>query len=311
MASLSKNHRVFSLDLLGQGQSWPQEDISPEDGLCYSVDTWKEQIAHFIDNIVGEPTHIIGNSLGGYLSASIAYSYPEFIRSAVLLNPTPFWAFAPPLGQYSPLPWDGYLPAPEWIYKFGSFYFDIMRNPSTVKTMLNAVYADKNAIDDSLIDNIIDSASHPFGHKAFSSILFSPKSSISFDNMLKNMTCPTCFIYGKDDPWIVPYWGQRAKRLKQDAVYFELTPTDHCPHHESPQTVNTILLTWLQLLEQQQQQQKENNILNTGNNIDLHQYMNSVVGQYAEREGTNVTATIVDGSPRTLIERIGEWLHNE
>lgn len=36
---LSKDHRVYALDLLGQGRSWPTERRA-EDELCYSIDTW-------------------------------------------------------------------------------------------------------------------------------------------------------------------------------------------------------------------------------------------------------------------------------
>lgn len=41
---LSKTHDVFALDFLGQGKSWPTRAPSREDGLCYSVDLWTEQV---------------------------------------------------------------------------------------------------------------------------------------------------------------------------------------------------------------------------------------------------------------------------
>ena len=31
-------------------------------------------------------------------------------------------------------------------------------------------------------------------------------------------------ITGRDDPWVVPMWGQRLKRKVPSAVYLELSP---------------------------------------------------------------------------------------
>jgi pimeloyl-ACP methyl ester carboxylesterase len=39
---------------------------------------------------------------------------------------------------------------------------------------------------------------------------------------------------GRDDPWVVPIWGQRLKRRLPEAQYLELAPAGHCPHHEAP-----------------------------------------------------------------------------
>ena len=40
--------RVWAVDLLGQGRSWPQRPPQPHHQLAFSVDTWTEQIADFI-----------------------------------------------------------------------------------------------------------------------------------------------------------------------------------------------------------------------------------------------------------------------
>ncbi|CAN0289802.1 unnamed protein product, partial [Hapterophycus canaliculatus] len=48
MRELSKTHDVFALDFLGQGKSWPTRAPSREDGLCYSVDLWTEQVPRVI-----------------------------------------------------------------------------------------------------------------------------------------------------------------------------------------------------------------------------------------------------------------------
>ena len=57
--------------------------------------------------------------------------------------------------------------------------------------------------------------------EAFLSILFSSSGGRRLEPMLSNVGCPVCLIYGRDDPWVVPLWGQRAKRARPDADYYE------------------------------------------------------------------------------------------
>lgn len=44
MEQLHGEHRLYALDFVGQGRSWPER---PE-GLAYSVDLWSSQVADFI-----------------------------------------------------------------------------------------------------------------------------------------------------------------------------------------------------------------------------------------------------------------------
>lgn len=54
ISTLAQNHRVYALDLLGQGQSWPTDPACTVSGpLRYSADTWTEQLYHFIQVRLG------------------------------------------------------------------------------------------------------------------------------------------------------------------------------------------------------------------------------------------------------------------
>jgi pimeloyl-ACP methyl ester carboxylesterase len=55
-------------------------------------------------------------------------------------------------------------------------------------------------------------------------------------NFKENKICCVlpCVPAGRDDPWVVPIWGQRLKRKLPEAQYLELAPAGHCPHHEAP-----------------------------------------------------------------------------
>jgi pimeloyl-ACP methyl ester carboxylesterase len=80
--SLQRN--VYTLDLLGQGLSWPVRAPTADDALVYSVKTWQQQIEAFIEEVITEPVYLAGNSLGGYLSVCVAAAKPELCKGTLL-----------------------------------------------------------------------------------------------------------------------------------------------------------------------------------------------------------------------------------
>ena len=142
---------------------------------------------------------------------------------------------------------------------FGSAYFDLLRSRPSVEAMLRGVYHNEAAFDDNLVKDIIASASHPSGYDVFTSLLFSPKTERSFDDALGLVreALPVLLLYGRNDPWVIPYWGQRAyKALTKDskdgdepmAHYVEISNCGHSPNHEAPVAVNSVLSSWLECL---------------------------------------------------------------
>lgn len=265
MQELSKTHDVYALDFLGQGKSWPTRAPAYEDGLCYSVDTWTDQVLAFLKDVVGEPAYVAGNSLGGYIGTNLAANHPQWVSGLALLNATPFWAFRGPRrdgamtsresgsGTADFLGWDGTLPAPAGLFRFGAWYFDRMKDPRTVRKMLGAVYSKPEAVGDDLVSEIVAAtergpSNHDYGvggHEAFTSIVFAPKVAMSFEEMISRIDVPLALIYGKEDPWVMPLWGHRIKRQRPETLYYQVSPSGHSPHHETPRTVNALLVKWL------------------------------------------------------------------
>ncbi|GAB5030829.1 Hypothetical protein NocV09_00401050 [Nannochloropsis oceanica] len=304
-------HHVFAIDYLGQGKSWPDKDLKQEDKLVFSIDMWSEQIVSFIQDVIGRPVYISGNSLGGFLATTVAARHPQWVKGVMLLNSTPFWSFAPNRKKLQKwvkeiiIPYDGVLPAPQPLYEIGSRWYNSLRNKNTVKSMLGAVYADDKAWGDRLVEQIMTPTEHKHGQSVFTSILFAPKPEHTFEETLASLQqadIPLLLLYGREDPWIFPSWGQRVKRQVPKATYFELSPAGHCPHHEAPQAVNALMLEWLQ--EQQEQGGKEGR--------REQEEDGSQGGSRGGREGRRtffepvtgkeISVALLDGQPRDVLE---------
>lgn len=246
---LSAKHRVFAIDLLGQGESWPAET----EGLAFGPELWADQVRDFIDQVVGEPAFVAGNSLGGYVATLLAATTPDRVRGVILFNASPFWSSAPnPVTEperAERMPWDGKLPAPWFVRLLLSLWWRMLRTPAVLRALLSMVYADSSAVDDTLIHNILKPTKRKGAADIFCSVFFSPRTELSFNDMLdrcrENRT-PLLLLYGEQDPWVVPLWGQRLKRRVPDAVYLELQNSGHCPHHETPAAVNAMVASFIE-----------------------------------------------------------------
>lgn len=77
------------------------------------------------------------------------------------------------------------------------------------------------AADDELVNSIMEAARHPLALDAIASITLSPRSARPFAQLAAAAAtaCPACLIYGKEDPWVVPLWGQRQAATYMCAVW--------------------------------------------------------------------------------------------
>ena len=310
MESLARraNVRCYAMDIVGQGKSWPV-NLDDMDGHTYNAEGWVHQLGAFIDEVVHadadandddddddgrckRPLYLVGNSLGGYLVAATAARDARRLRGGgvVLLNATPFW------GSTAVLPWKGVLPVPRLLRTALTGYWDFFRSEANITNILSLVYARKEALeaDSHLIRSIREPSDHPHALDAFCSILTSPaldsnKSlTAAFDAALIELGeyATVVQINGREDPWVVPAWGRRAKRLAPpNHRLVEISPCGHCPHHETPETVNELLTSLI--VEE-----------------SIH---SESLNRAAAAEKVKVEE-ITDGTPETLLGHVFSWL---
>lgn len=247
--------------------------------LRYSVDEWVEQLRRFIVEVAlprsggdsnGKVT-LVGNSLGGFLAVQLSARYPELIRGVALLNATPFWAFQKRVKagasssswSWPPRALDGRVPAPGPVTTtIRRLWWDSLRRPDTVETLLAQVYANPLAFRDdgsgsssssSTAARILEATEHPLAVDAFVSIALSPKPAVDFDEALASAearSVPYLLLYGAQDPWVHPFWARRVRRARPDAPLWLIDGSGHCPAHESPTAVNESLRRWMAWVEE-------------------------------------------------------------
>ncbi|XP_072975815.1 pheophytinase, chloroplastic [Typha angustifolia] len=280
LKDLGRDYRVWALDFVGQGMSLPYEDPAPNkrddsearevlwgfgeesqpwaEELVYSVDLWRDQVQHFVEQVIGEPTYIVGNSLGGFVAMYFAACNPQLVKGVTLLNATPFWGFLPnPIRSprlYKFFPWAGTFPLPSSVRKLTEFVWQKISDPRSIQQVLKQVYADHSTKVDKVFSRIIEITEHPAAAASFASIMFAPKGQLSFQEACSRCQIqgvPICLVYGREDPWVRPIWGLKVKQQLPEAPYYEISPAGHCPHDEVPEVVNFLLRGWIKNLESQ------------------------------------------------------------
>lgn len=280
LKDLGREYRVWAIDFLGQGMSLPIENPTTKlkegdilegknsiwgfgdetepwaNELAYSMDLWRDQVSYFIEEVIGEPVYIVGNSLGGYVALYFAASNPQLVKGVTLLNATPFWGFLPNPTRSPALarlfPWSGTFPLPPSVRKLTELVWQKISDPKSIAEILKQVYADHSTNVDQVFSRILEITQHPAAAASFASIMFAPQGQLSFEECImrcKMNNLPICLMYGKEDPWVKPIWGLKVKRQVPEAPYYEISPAGHCPHDEVPEVVNYLLRGWINNIE--------------------------------------------------------------
>ncbi|KAK6928806.1 Alpha/beta hydrolase fold-1 [Dillenia turbinata] len=221
--------------------------------LFTQLNLWKDQVCHFIQEVIGEPVYIVGNSIGGFVALYFSACNPQLVHGVTLLNAAPFWGFLPNPVKAAALaklfPWAGTFPLPAGVKRLTERRIS---DPRSIAEILRQVYADHSTDVDKVFNRILETTQHPAAAAPFASIMFAPRTTFFrgvFVELCQMNNIPICLMYGKEDPWVKPIWGLQVKLQVPEVPYYELSPAGHCPHDEVPEVVNYLLPGWIQNLE--------------------------------------------------------------
>ena len=189
IAGLQQDFEVWAIDLIGFGRS-----SKPAGG--YSSDLWRDQLSDFIEQVIGRPAVIAGNSIGGYSCLFTAATRPQWVRGAVLLNGV--GSFKDQIPEQAPNPFKqavGELikavvlsPIPSW------FIFQFVRNKSYIRKTLTQVYVNKEAVTEELIENIYRPATERDAPGAFAALFKAPRGE-RVDVLLAQLELPLLLLW--------------------------------------------------------------------------------------------------------------------
>lgn len=80
---LSENFSLLKIDLPGHGKSEIYGEI-------HTIDLMADEVKKVLDNQKLEKVHLLGHSMGGYISLAFAEKYPEILKSLTLFFSTYF-----------------------------------------------------------------------------------------------------------------------------------------------------------------------------------------------------------------------------
>ncbi len=235
---LQDEFEIWAIDLLGFGRSGKPP-------LAYSGQLWRDQLHDFIQEVIGQPVVLAGNSLGGYVCLCVAAENPESARGLVLLNSAGPFSDAQPRqpSRFSRMLRNFALQ--DWV---AFLIFQNTRRRSVIRKTLEKVYVDKSAVTDRLVEEIYRPSCDRGAAKVFASVFKTPRGA-TVDELLSQLNKPLLMVWGEGDPWM----NSKDRSAKFRQYYPNLSEqflnAGHCPHDEVPDQVNAHLKSWVLELE--------------------------------------------------------------
>lgn len=177
-------------------------------------------VAKFIEDEVGEPATVVGNSMGGHIGLILTLSRPELVQNLVLTGSS---------GLYE--------------RSFGDS-FPRKNDRDYIKKKAQEVFYDPNVATEELVDEVFSIVNDR--GKGIKTVMLA-RSAIkhNMEKELHKIQVPTCIIWGKQDNVTPPEVATEMDRLIPNSDLFWIDKCGHAAMMEHPEEFNTILYNWL------------------------------------------------------------------
>ena len=241
--ALASTNRVYAIDLIGFGKSAKPQPNHP---IAYTFETWGEQIVAFCQEIIGEPTFLVGNSIGCVVILQTSVAAPDWVRGVAMLDCSLRMLHD---RKRVELPWYQRFTAPllQKILAYrtiGRFFFSRVARPQTVRKILLQAYGRSEAVTDELIRCLLEPAYDLGAADVFLAFVGYSQGPLPED-LIPQLTCPALMLWGADDPWEPINLGRELSRFPAVEDFIALDGVGHCPQDEAPEQVNPILRDWI------------------------------------------------------------------
>jgi pimeloyl-ACP methyl ester carboxylesterase len=237
---LAQKFRVYAIDLIGFGSS---AQPKPSE-LAYTFETWGQQVADFVREVVGDRSILVGNSIGAVVAMQSAIYAPDLISKTVLINCS--LRLLQEQNQLD-MPWFKRVGVKTVQNILGNraiakLFFDQVRNPRSVKQILSQAYFHKEAVTDELVEILIKPSQNPNAVDVFMAFVRYSQGPRPED-LLAILPCDAIVLWGDRDPWEPIALGRKSfTRFACVKEFIDIPNAGHCPQDEVPEVVNEILL---------------------------------------------------------------------
>ncbi len=243
----------YSIDLIGFGESSQpnaciQGEKEHQSNFCYNFDNWGQQIADFTELVINQPVILIGNSIGGIIALRAAKILGSKCKGIILINCAQRLMddkqlIKRSLFQKGLRPLLKFFTRQRWLSKN---LFRNAANPDFIKKVLQKAYPSGANINEELINILYQPTKGIGAPEAFHGFINIFNDYLAPD-LMQQLDIPIDMIWGKEDPWEpiseAEYWFSYFQCIRS----LEVIPNSgHCPHDESPELVNPILLKLIQ-----------------------------------------------------------------
>lgn len=230
---LTARHHVYALDLVGFGRTPPADRSATVDGHT-------KLVTDFIATLPG-PATLVGNSMGGLVSLSVAAKQPDTLRSVVLVDPA--------VPRYDNAPIDRAVGVAFGAYAIPGLGEAWMRRvakksqPETVLEYFMSLCGVNTAdLPKTVYDAHLDMARYrralPWNDTVFLSSARSILAMIlirsRWEALVQNVTVPVHLLHGARDRLVSVVSARAISRQRPNWHYTELAGRGHTPMLEAP-----------------------------------------------------------------------------
>jgi 4,5:9,10-diseco-3-hydroxy-5,9,17-trioxoandrosta-1(10),2-diene-4-oate hydrolase len=227
---LAERHRVLALDLPGSGHSpMPAEEIS--------ISGYARLLERVLDQLGIDAAAVVGNSMGGFIGAELAISFPQRVERLVLVSAAGLSTYAP-RGRARAISTMRRL---ERVLTAGSAWVAsrsdaVARHPRLRDATLNAVMRHPSRLPAALAAEQIRGAGKPGFIQALAAI-----TEYDVRERLPEIACPTLIVWGERDRLISVRDAEIFAQLIPNSRKVIYPDTGHMAMLERPAAFNALL----------------------------------------------------------------------
>ena len=215
---LAAKYRVIVPDQIGFG-------LSGKPSLNYRVTTFVDFLNQLYKELKIERADLIGNSLGGWIAATFAATYPEKVTRLVLVDASGFKSL---------------------FERMDYNVIDAGSSAETRRLFSLIFYDDKKFISDAAVERFYAKKIMNGDSDTIQRLLASfARGEDMLDNRLSAVKQPTLIVWGREDELVPLEHGERFKKEIQGSQLFVIDKCGHVPQIERADVFNPALLKFL------------------------------------------------------------------